>query len=327
MTVSRQAAVAARFESSMLLVLLLSLALGCGGDGGTGPTVGRIGPFPAGLTGKVALVTEGVITSGSVSYTQTKVHVIDLADPVDRVIYTAQDVDLQGLTWAPDGQHLLIQTLKFQIGPNGENQSTWELHLLNIVGTQDQFIFEGSGPESHPGYSANGRLAYFGGWSPTTGADSQGIYIDGNLTLLLSWDANSYLSWAPDGSALVYSGLNRLTLADSNVALLLPPDSGEVITQPAYSPDGARIAIMRFAGRRKGQEIWTVTATGADGQQLTAGFYDAFPTWTPRGQYIAFAREGSSAPGVYLIASGGGTPTRVVSVGRAVNLTQVAWSP
>src|SRR5258708_31848688 len=79
MTVSRQAAVAARFESSMLLVLLLSLALGCGGDGGTGPTVGRIGPFPAGLTGKVALLTLGVITSGSVSYTQTKVHVIDLA--------------------------------------------------------------------------------------------------------------------------------------------------------------------------------------------------------------------------------------------------------
>src|SRR5258708_19983311 len=257
MTVSRQAAVAARFESSMLLVLLLSLALGCGGDGGTG-TAGRgQRPFPAGLTGKVALVTEGVITSGSVSYTQTKVHVIGRADPVDRVIYTAQDVDLQGLTWAPDGQHLLIQTLKFQIGPNGENQSTWELHVLNIVGTQDQFIFEGSGPESHPGYSANGRLAYFGGWSPTTGADSQGIYIDGNLTLLLSWDANSYLSWAPDGSALVYSGLNRLTLADSNVVLLLPPDSGEVITHPPYSPAGARTAISPSARRAKGHAILT----------------------------------------------------------------------
>lgn len=311
---------------------LLSLALACGAgtepNRGGGGAIGPIGPFPTGLTGKVAFVTYTHVTSPPQPHSEQEVHVIGIADPADRAIYTTQDVDVEGLTWAPDGEHLVIQTFKLKVGPNGENQSTWQLHLLNMAGN-DQVFFYGTWPQVayHPAYGADGRLAYFG---------YNCITILGGSTYPNLWDANSYLSWAPDGSALVYTqefayaqqftGLMKLTLADLSLTQLVAPDGGEVITQPAVSPDGARIAIMRFGGGRHHQEIWTVTAAGADAQQVTTGFEDYSPSWTPGGQHIVFARTYGSAPGIYLIAPSGGTPTRVVGVSEPTFVTSVAWS-
>ena len=316
---------------------LASLSIACTADGPTYPNgsaeVGPIGPFPTDLTGKVAFATEVVRQTSTRAYIETKLHVIDIAAPEDRVIYTAKDLFIEGLSWAPDGEQLVMQTFKLQDpGPNGENRDIWELYLLGVTGSLDQVLYPGSGPKVHPAYSADRRLAYFAGWGPTTGPDSQGIYINGQLKHLLPLDLNNYLSWLPDGSGLVYSstywkapGLVRLTFADSSVTQLVPPDSDEVITQPDYSPDGARIVIMRFGGSHKGGEIWTVTAAGTDAQQLTTGPADAFPSWTPGGKYIAFARP-NSASGIYLINPGGGTPTRIVGVSAPGFVTALAWS-
>jgi hypothetical protein len=99
---------------------VLSLALACG-DGGTGPsipTVGTIGPIPDGLTGKVAFVISGVVTSSGGSHVESKVHMIDMASPADRVIYTAPpNFSIQGLTWAPSAQNVVVQTTLFQVDP------------------------------------------------------------------------------------------------------------------------------------------------------------------------------------------------------------------
>jgi Tol biopolymer transport system component len=65
-----------------------------------------------------------------------------------------------------------------------------------------------------------------------------------------------------------------------------------VIQEPAVSPDGALIAMLRFGGTRQLQEIWTATASGSGAQQLTVGFNDDFPAWTPGGTYLAFAWRG-----------------------------------
>ena len=309
------------------VIPLLVLALACGGDGGTGPgepLVGPIGPFPSDLTGKVAFGTRAVITTSSRAHTETKVHVIDIAHPDDQVIFTAQDVWLEGLTWSPDGEHLVIETHQPQDpGSNGENRDVIQLRSLNLTGTEDQVVFDGSGPEFHPAYSADGRLAYFAGWSDDP---SSGIFISGHSIHPLVYDGSSWLSWSPDGSALVYTwestGLSELALGGGNVTQLIAPEGGEVIEEPAYSPDGTRIAIMRFAGTRQGEEIWTVTATGENPQRLTTGFSDEFPAWTPGGKYIAFSRLGSSSPGIYLIAPSGGPASRVVGG----DLDLIAWS-
>jgi Tol biopolymer transport system component len=309
------------------VITLLVLALACSGDGGTGPSepaIGPIGPFPPDLLGKVAFGTRAVITTSSGAYIETKVHVVDIAHPEDRVIFTARDIYLEGLTWSPDGEHLVLQTHQPQNpGSNGENRDVIQLHSVDLAGTEDHVVFDGSGPKFHPEYSADGRLAYFAGVSNDP---SSGIFINGQPVHPLLYDANSWMSWRPDGVALAYTwestGLSELALGGGSVTQLIAPEGGEVIGEPAYSPDGASIAIMRFSGARQGEELWIVTATGADPQRLTAGFSDDSPAWTPGGKYIAFSRLANSNPGIYLIAPHGSAAIRVI--GGEVGL--VAWS-
>jgi Tol biopolymer transport system component len=313
-----------------LLSAALSAAWACGGDGGSGPNgssaVGPIGPFPSGVTGKIAFNTSASITSGGRAYTETKLHVIDVATSADRVIFTGQDVYVEALSWAPDGEHVVMQTWRPQpVGPNGENRDIRQLELLSAAGGGATVLFDANGPEYHPAYARDGRLAYFARWitDPTSG-----IFVDGQSVHPGPWDNNSFLSWSPAGDALAFTccgfGLERLTLSEGTIAQLLAPENQEALTYPAWSPDGTRIALVRFGGSRQGQEIWTLSANGGDARQLTTGFSDAFPQWTPGGSYLAFTRYLGTTAGIYLIAPSGGAPLRIVGTGNA--LAVMAWS-
>ena len=311
------------------LPLLMALAatnlaaLGCG-DGGNGPSssgaLGPIGPMPAGLSGKVALATSQRITTSSGTNLESRVHVVDMASLTETVVYTSPDAFIEGLTWSPDGGHIVMQS-------RSSNLDTLRLHRLAVTGTDDQIIFDGRGPESHPAYSGDGRLAYFARSSDDPAA---GIHVDGSPIHQVSYDASSYLAWAPDGRSLIYTGgfpggLLRLPLPEEAVTVLVTPEAGETITQPAVSPDGGHIAFMRFGGTRDHQEIWVATSSGAEAHRLTAGSGDGSPAWTPDGAYIAFSRLGGSAPGIYVIAPAGGTPQRIIGV-PAPGAGVIAWS-
>ncbi len=306
------------------------LLAACGGGSITLPSaaVGPIGPFPAGVTGRIAFVTTDVVLVSSTSHVETKVHVIDVARRADRIIFTIRDVYVEGLAWAPDGEHLVMQTYRSKpFGPNGENRNISQLNRLSLAG-EDRVMFDGLGPEYHPAYSStDGRLAYFAGWS--TDATS-GIFIDGSpVQALRFWNNNSYLAWAPDGSSLLYteqaSGLWRLNLATGSVAQLVVPENGDVIVYPTVSPDGTRIALMRYAGSRQHQEIWTVSATGSDAKQMTSGCSDNLPAWVPGGAYVAFARTCSgAATGIYIVPHAGGTLIRVVAISNSIS--GLVWS-
>jgi Tol biopolymer transport system component len=57
---------------------------------------------------------------------------------------------------------------------------------------------------------------------------------------------------------------------------------------PAWSPDHARIAFARKAGRGK-PSIWVMTASGANQHRLRLGTH---PSWSPSGSQLVFARDG-----------------------------------
>jgi len=95
--------------------------------------------------------------------------------------------------------------------------------------------------------------------------------------------------------------------------------------QPAWSPDGRRIAFV--ARRNQEHKVWTMNADGSNPVQLTtdAGF-DQSPTWSPDGANIAFSRYNSPTYGwdiAIVPASGGAAVLRELPGDQL----QPAWSP
>jgi len=105
--------------------------------------------------------------------------------------------------------------------------------------------------------------------------------------------------------------------------------------EPAWSPDGRRIAFVR--GSRDcgpGSDctievngpIWVMDASGAGARQLTrvndpGDYGDASPSWSPDGKQLLFNREGE---GLFVIGVDGSGEHRLV-LDRAVRWA--GWSP
>ena len=110
---------------------------------------------------------------------------------------------------------------------------------------------------------------------------------------------------------------------------------------PAWSPDGARIAFDRwFVAQRQPDQILTMNADGSDARPLTSGctaancLADDSPSYSPDGSQIAFVRlykplveDRPSAADLMLVPAAGGAP-RVLRhfAGDPIPL-QPAWSP
>jgi len=91
--------------------------------------------------------------------------------------------------------------------------------------------------------------------------------------------------------------------------------------EPAWSPDGTRIA---FSSRRGGSfDIYVMNADGTGTEQLTSTKEDdSHPTWSPDGEQIAFARD---APGDIFVMSSDGPGALRISDPLAQE-AEPAWS-
>ena len=106
----------------------------------------------------------------------------------------------------------------------------------------------------------------------------------------------------------------------------LTADNGGTDTDPAFSPDGTKIA---FASVRNGEtdlEIYVLSlASGALTKLTNNTADDREPTWSPNGQAIAFrsARDGNNE--IYKMTASGGSQTRLTA--NADSEFAPAWSP
>jgi Tol biopolymer transport system component len=101
-----------------------------------------------------------------------------------------------------------------------------------------------------------------------------------------------YPSLSPDGKWIVYAGDQTgqrdiyLRAVGGPNAINLTRDSTADDDQPAFSPDGERIA---FRSERAGGGIFVMGRTGEPVKRVTHGGYR--PTWSPDGTQLAFATE------------------------------------
>jgi len=129
-------------------------------------------------------------------------------------------------------------------------------------------------------------------------------------------DAEIYLM-EPDGS-----GVRRLTDAAAE---------GKVAAEPAWSPDGTRIAFVLSTPEHLGAyagdgDLYVMSADGTGMTKLTNGLRDAHPAWSPDGTRIVFVRDQGNSL-VVMNADGSGA-TEIRPYGEVFPPYQwPAWSP
>ncbi|HUF28721.1 MAG TPA: protein kinase [Gemmatimonadaceae bacterium] len=144
------------------------------------------------------------------------------------------------------------------------------------------------------------------------------------------------IEWFPslsaDGRWVVYAGEqsgNRdiyLQSVTGQMPINLTADSPDDDDQPAFSPDGERIA---FRSSRDGGGIFVMGRTGESLRRVTNGGYR--PTWSPDGEQIAFVTENvemnpgnSEGQSELWVVNADGGGARRLPTGDA---TLPAWSP
>jgi Tol biopolymer transport system component len=141
------------------------------------------------------------------------------------------------------------------------------------------------------------------------------------------------VAWAGGRALFVLERIpqsSRVVLARPGGGLVVLTHSSLSDDEPAWSPDGRRLAFVRGEAG-VGGEIWVVDADGRHQHRLTPpprGAADWSPSWSPDGRRIAFVRDWGISGNFLIVADVGTGRARIVAsdvheqAGRAV-----AWSP
>ena len=168
-------------------------------------------------------------------------------------------------------------------------------------------------------------------------APSPGGSARGSIGVEGAGPANTGPAYSPDGRQVAFSTNLRgrphiwiISVDGSNLRQLtsnLNPDpasfeSAEI--QPAWSPDGTRIA---FASNVAGNlDIWVVRSDGSGLARLTTDpADDMMPAWSPDSTQIAFASNRSGSREIWIMNADGTNQRRVTSVGLGKSFP--AFSP
>ena len=112
-------------------------------------------------------------------------------------------------------------------------------------------------------------------------------------------------------------GLATVTSDGSDLTRLTRNDRYTLDEDPAYSPDGSRIAFAR------GRDIWIMDVDGSDARKLVGGRTGEFcPSWGPDGDTVAYTRGGD----LWTTSVAVPRPRRIVRT-EAVDEYCPSWSP
>jgi TolB protein len=108
-------------------------------------------------------------------------------------------------------------------------------------------------------------------------------------------------AWAPDGTNLAYSSSRTgdpeiwISDANGNLARRITSIHGPDVS-PTYNPKtGAQIAWI--SGRTGLPQLYIMNSDGSNMQRLTDIGYATSPSWSPNGQFVAFAWDRKYGPG------------------------------
>ena len=145
----------------------------------------------------------------------------------------------------------------------------------------------------------------------------------GVLALCVVWAGSAWGQLADTKIAFIQGGDVYTVLSDGSGLTQITSGGGK--SEPAWSPDGTRIAYTSSVDGDS--EIYVMDADGVSVVNLTSNLdADSSPTWSPDGQQIAFAtnRDGTGVE-IYVMNADGTVPMRLTNI--AGDDTDPAWSP
>jgi Tol biopolymer transport system component len=245
---------------------------------------------------------------------------VNLEDGTTRPLVDSPDVSASAAAWSPTGNLIAFERRMVQDGTVGD-PAIW---LAQPDGTSFGPVTEGEQVGSTPVWSPDGsRLAF-------TEATSQTVTIYDFTSAFQTFPDSSGepVTWAPDSAALIYtSSTGKLWRADlaSGQRVSLSPQQHGSDQQPAWSPDGQWVALVRRENPTAAGTLWLMRPDGSDRQPLTTpgSGSDSQPTWSPDSQQLAFLRTGSDGTSAAWVFEPASDEQREV----AQDAAQVVWVP
>jgi len=282
---------------------------------------GRFGNIPQKTWWASAGVTLLVLLCGLGSWLSTRARSGGAMRPMEVVPLVGLDGAQSRPAFSPDGNQIAF------VLSNANNPG---IYTTLVSGGKPLRLTSGS-KDRYPRWSPDGRDIAF--TRPTE--EGVAIYaisaLGGIERRLYAGPATEFphsFDWSPDGKFLAISESNRdrtharialLSFADSGTRGLTEPGEQDLDIEPAFSPDGSRVAFVRSNIGGMVSELYVVPTSGSKAQRLT---FDqrtiwSLPAWMPDGNEIIFTSSRSGSSSLWRISAAGGTPQPVA--GTSVN--------